>query len=155
VRCTWLCCHSVVHCFPSLHAISHPIAYLLTLVGRLLFICSIVSCVGCSVHQRFPNCGASPGGRCWASGKSGFFMWGTYLFWTKYGRMIKLCFGRHFACLKYFTYHLVSVLTPNYKEHVLSPVKLQKCVIHQLKFVSDLFTLINSGGGGRDVHETF
>jgi hypothetical protein len=29
-------------------------------------------------------------------------------------------FGRHFAWLKCFTYHLVPVLAPNYKQHILS-----------------------------------
>jgi hypothetical protein len=35
-------------------------------------------------------------------------------------------FGRHFAWLKYFTYRLVTVLAPNYKQHILSPAKLRK-----------------------------
>jgi hypothetical protein len=39
--------------------------------------------------------------------------------WTQ-----NLYFGRHFAWLKYFTYHLVPVLAPNNKQHILSPVKL-------------------------------
>jgi hypothetical protein len=33
-------------------------------------------------------------------------------------------FGRHFAWLKYFTYHLVLVTTQNYKQHILSLTKL-------------------------------
>jgi hypothetical protein len=31
-----------------------------------------------------------------------------------------------YACLKYFTYHLVLVLAPNYKQHILSPAKHRK-----------------------------
>jgi hypothetical protein len=34
--------------------------------------------------------------------------------------------GRHFAWLKYFTYRLVPVLAPNYKQHILSPAKVRK-----------------------------
>jgi hypothetical protein len=33
-----------------------------------------------------------------------------------------LYFGRHFVWLKYFTCHLVPVLAPNYKQHVLLPL---------------------------------
>jgi hypothetical protein len=35
-------------------------------------------------------------------------------------------FGRHFALLKYFTHHLVPVLSSTYKQHVLSPAKVIK-----------------------------
>jgi hypothetical protein len=35
-------------------------------------------------------------------------------------------FGRHFARLKYITYHLVPVLAPKYKQHILSPAKVGK-----------------------------
>jgi len=48
-------------------------------------------------------------------------------------------FGRHFAWLKYFTYHLVPVLAPNYKQHILSPAKVKMYVIHWLKFMSNVF----------------
>jgi hypothetical protein len=41
-----------------------------------------------------------------------------------------MCFGRHFAGLKYFTYPLVPVLAPNYEQHILSLAKLEKYVIH-------------------------
>jgi len=37
----------------------------------------------------------------------------------------KIYFGRHFALLKYLTYHLVPVLAPNYKQHILSLVKVR------------------------------
>jgi hypothetical protein len=41
-------------------------------------------------------------------------------------------FDRHFAWLKYITYHLllVPILAPNYKVHSLSPAKLEKHVFH-------------------------
>jgi hypothetical protein len=35
------------------------------------------------------------------------------------GTRCNIHFGRHFAWLKYFTYHLVPVLAPNYKQHIL------------------------------------
>jgi hypothetical protein len=38
--------------------------------------------------------------------------------WTQ-GKKI----DKHLACLKYFTYHLVPVLAPNYKQHIFSPAK--------------------------------
>jgi hypothetical protein len=44
----------------------------------------------------------------------------------KYGRREITYFGRHFAWLKYFIYRLVSVLAPNYKQHILSPAKVRK-----------------------------
>jgi hypothetical protein len=46
----------------------------------------------------------------------------------KYGITVKFIFDRHFAWLKYFTYHLllVPVLAPNYKQHILSPDKVRK-----------------------------
>jgi hypothetical protein len=63
--------------------------------------------------------GASPGGRCWSSGGRGdIFVWGRYLFWTKYGYKIKICIFVD-TLLGSNTYHLVTVLAPNYKQHVL------------------------------------
>jgi hypothetical protein len=38
----------------------------------------------------------------------------------------KTYFDRHFAWLKYFTYHLQPVLALNYKQHILSPDKFTK-----------------------------
>jgi hypothetical protein len=35
-------------------------------------------------------------------------------------------FARNFAWLKYFAHQLVPVLTPNYKQHILSPAKVRK-----------------------------
>jgi hypothetical protein len=40
------------------------------------------------------------------------------------GAQGKTYFGSHFAWLKYFTYHLVPVLAPNYKQHILSPTEV-------------------------------
>jgi hypothetical protein len=42
--------------------------------------------------------------------------------WTK----DKIYFGGHFAWLKYFTYLLVPVLAPNYRQHILSPTVVGK-----------------------------
>jgi hypothetical protein len=44
----------------------------------------------------------------------------------KYGRKTNIYFGRQFAWLKYFTYHLLPVLAPNYKQHILSPAEVRK-----------------------------
>jgi hypothetical protein len=45
------------------------------------------------------------------------------------------------ARLKYFTYHLVPALAPNYKQHILSPNKFRKEICHLLpRFMSDVFT---------------
>jgi hypothetical protein len=60
-----------------------------------------------------------------------------------------------FAWLKYFTFHSVPVLASNSEQHILSPAELQKYVIHCLNFMSNLFTSMYSGGGGREAHETF
>jgi hypothetical protein len=51
----------------------------------------------------------------------------------KYGRRTKYIgyFDRQFAWLKYFTYHLVPVLAPSYKQHILSPAKVRE-VCHSL-----------------------
>jgi hypothetical protein len=35
-------------------------------------------------------------------------------------------FGRYFAWKKHFTYHLVLILAPNYKQHILSPAEVTK-----------------------------
>jgi hypothetical protein len=71
--------------------------------------------------QRFSNCGAPSGG--WAVGPLRaleLYVWGTYLFWTKYGRRQNIYFGRHFVWLKCFTYQSVPVLAPNYKQHTVA-----------------------------------
>jgi hypothetical protein len=120
-------------------------------------LCYMPTDVGVCIYQRFQTCGAPPPPEGDADPLGGtFFIWRTYLFWTKYGRRINIYFGKHFAWLKYFTYHLVPVLTPNYKQHILSPAKVRK-----------VSTLINSWTScqtcsfefirvkGWEVHETF
>jgi hypothetical protein len=62
----------------------------------------------------------------WGGGLRELFVWGTYLFYTKYGCKVNIYFGRKFVCLKYFTCQLVPVLAPNYKQHILSLAKLRK-----------------------------
>jgi hypothetical protein len=55
------------------------------------------------------------GGHCWYKGH-------IYL---KYEHNIKyIYFGRHFAWLKYFTYQLVPIQAPNYKQHILLLAKV-------------------------------
>jgi hypothetical protein len=56
--------------------------------------------------------------------------------------------------MTYFTYRLVPILAANYKQHILSPNKLRKYVIHYMNFMSDQFIWIYSGGAGREFHET-
>jgi hypothetical protein len=67
----------------------------------------------------------------------------------------KIYFERHFTWLKHFTYRLVPVLAPNYKQHILSPTKVRKVCysLHELYVRCDYF---NSFGWKRhDVCETF
>jgi hypothetical protein len=69
---------------------------------------------------------ATGGGGLMGGGEQELFVYGTYLFLTKYRRQI-IYIGRHFAWLTYFTYHLVPVLAPNYNQHILPPaIKLEK-----------------------------
>jgi hypothetical protein len=44
----------------------------------------------------------------------------------------KKYFDRLFAWLKYYIYHLISILAPKYKQHILSPANVRKVcyVIH-------------------------
>jgi hypothetical protein len=64
-------------------------------------------------------------------------------------------FGRHFAWLKSFTYHSVTVLAPNYKQHILSPAKI-KIVCYSLAehYVKSVYLNL-FWWRGREVHETF
>jgi hypothetical protein len=43
--------------------------------------------------------------------------------WTQ--DKIYIYVSRHFSWLKYCTYHSVSILAPNYKQHILSPAKVR------------------------------
>jgi hypothetical protein len=65
---------------------------------------------------------------------------GGFYFERNMGARKNMFFDRHFAWLKYFTYRflLVSILAPNYKQHILSPAKVRKYVIHWLNFMSNL-----------------
>jgi hypothetical protein len=45
---------------------------------------------------------------------------------------IYILVGRQFCWLKYFTYHLVPALAPNYKQHILSPAKACFLSVSQL-----------------------
>jgi hypothetical protein len=48
-------------------------------------------------------------------------------------------FCRHFAWLKYFTYHLAPVLAQNYKQHTLSATKVRKICYLLDEFMLGLF----------------
>jgi hypothetical protein len=80
------------------------------------------------LFQKFSNCGAPPhrGAPLVLWGRSKLIVWETFILneiWTQ-DKNINLY--RHFALLKYFTSLLVPVLAPNYKQHILSPVKVRK-----------------------------
>jgi hypothetical protein len=66
-------------------------------------------------------------------------------------------FDMDFAWLKYFTYCLVLVLAPNYKQHILSPAEVRK-VCYSLADLYINCVYINlfrwRGGGGCKVHDT-
>jgi len=57
--------------------------------------------------------------------------------------------------LKYFTYHLVPVLAPNYKQHILSPAKVRKVCYSLAELYVKSVYLNLFGWRGREVHETF
>jgi hypothetical protein len=52
-------------------------------------------------------------------------MWGIFIF-NEIRAQGEIYFGRHFSWLKYFTYHSVPVLAPNYKQHILSPATVRE-----------------------------
>jgi hypothetical protein len=63
-------------------------------------------------------------------------------------------FLKHFAWMTYFTFHLVTVLAPNYKQHILSSAKLRK-VCYSLPGLYVRSVYLNLFGcRGRKVHET-
>jgi hypothetical protein len=43
----------------------------------------------------------------------------------------KIYFGKNFTLLKYFSYHLVPVLAPNYEQHILSLAKVNFLSVSQ------------------------
>jgi hypothetical protein len=59
----------------------------------------------------------------------------------------------HFACSKYFTYHLVPVLTPNYKQHILSPAKVRNVCYSSAELYAKSVYLNLFGWRGHKVHE--
>jgi hypothetical protein len=64
-------------------------------------------------------------------------------------------FGRHFVWLKYFAYHLIQVLAPNYKQHVLSPAKFTKLRYSLAElYVKPVYLSIRVDWG-RELHEIF
>jgi hypothetical protein len=69
-------------------------------------------------------------GHCWSSGGGAQFdCIRDISILNEIWAQSKICifyFDRHFAWLKYFSYHLVPVLAPNYKQHILSPAKVRK-----------------------------
>jgi hypothetical protein len=104
-------------------------------------------CFWC-ISQAFQNCRVGPPwGRTWSSGGPQMFVWETYLFWTKWAQ---------FASLKYFTYHIVvSVLTPNYKQHFFLPAKIRKvCYSFAELYVKSVYFHLY-GWRGREFNETF
>jgi hypothetical protein len=70
------------------------------------------------------ECSPPPGGGCcWSrGGGDGLFLWGTYLFWTKYG--CKIIFLVVICLVEIF--YLSPVLARSYKKHILSPAKVEK-----------------------------
>jgi hypothetical protein len=68
------------------------------------------------------------------------------------GERQNIYFGRHFAWLRYFTYHLVTVLVPNYKQHILSPTKVRSMLfINSTLYKICVFAFIRVEG---EVYET-
>jgi hypothetical protein len=76
--------------------------------------------------QRFPKYGARPLWGVDGPLGGGFVcMRGIFILneiWTQH----KTYFDSHFACLTYFTHHLVLVLAPNYKQHIFSQAEVKK-----------------------------
>jgi hypothetical protein len=96
-------------------------------------------------------------GHCWSSvgegGSSCLYEGHTYF--ERNLSQDKTYFGTHPAWLKGFTYHLVPVLVPIYKQHILSSAKLRTVCysLPQIYVNSVYFNLF--GWRGREVHETF
>jgi hypothetical protein len=69
------------------------------------------------------------------------------------GERKNIYFGRHFACLKYFTYHLLLVPLLAQKQHILLPDKFRNVCysLAQIYFKSVYLNLF--GWRGREVYE--
>jgi hypothetical protein len=91
--------HCSAHEFQSLLAISQRNKLLSVAVFRVVTPCGLLG--------GFPSGG---GGSCLYEGLT-YFERNMDARWNKY-------FGRHFAWLKYFAYHLVPLLAPNCKQHI-------------------------------------
>jgi hypothetical protein len=81
-----------------------------------------------AIVQWFSNCGArSPRGDVGPLGVGReLFVWGTFIL-NEVRAQHKTYVFRHFAWLKYFTYHVIPVLlSPNCKQQILSSDKLRK-----------------------------
>jgi hypothetical protein len=63
---------------------------------------------------------------------------------------MNIYFDRLFAWLKRFTYHLVPVLAPNCKQHILSPAEVIKLCysLAELYVKCDYLNLFRFRGGG-------
>jgi hypothetical protein len=64
-------------------------------------------------------------------------------------------FDRHFAWLKYFSYRLVPVLAPNFKQHILSLAEVIKVCYSLAELYVKCVYLNLFGWRGRDIYETF
>jgi hypothetical protein len=65
-------------------------------------------------------------------------------------------FHRHYSWLKYFTYRLIPVLAPKYKQHILSPAEVRKeCYSLAELCQMCLLEFIRVKGVERNVYETF
>jgi hypothetical protein len=62
-------------------------------------------------------------------GGESFLCEGHIYFERNVDSKLNIYFDIQFAWLKYFTYQLVTVLAPNYTQHILSPVKVRKASI--------------------------
>jgi hypothetical protein len=81
------------------------------------------------LDQQFSNCGVPlpgwGGGGGWSFGGSQVvYMKNTFILNGIWAQDKNVYFGKHFACFKYFTYQLVPVLAPIYKQHILSQDKV-------------------------------
>jgi hypothetical protein len=75
---------------------------------------------------------SKPGGPQGAVGPvGGLFVWVTFILneiWAQ--DKINILVGTYLVEIFYLTYHVLPVLTPNYKQYILLPAKLEKYIIH-------------------------
>jgi hypothetical protein len=62
---------------------------------------------------------------------------------NKIWKQDKIILAGNFAWFKYFTYHLVPVLAPNYKQHILSPAKVSFLSVSQHTTNTNEVTLLS------------